>query len=210
MSSAPSGSPGRSELPDAEHRDFAEYNAAQADRPVRPLARRAVESAGRTAVELGCGIGVEAEFLARHGWLVETIDADPSVAGPLAALAAHPSRLPIRHRTASLDEPIELPPAGLILSCATLPFVRRDRFESLWSRIRASLRPGGILAVDLFGVRDDWATGDGTFHDREQVIALHEGLEILSLEESERDGMSFGGPKHWHTFLVISRRPGGT
>lgn len=93
------------------------------------------------------------------------------------------------------------------LSCATLPFVPRPAFGALWSRMREALRPRGILAVDLFGDREDWADTDAIYLSRDDVEALLDGLEILELTEEERDGRSFSGPKHWHTFRVIDRRP---
>ncbi|MGO3293883.1 MAG: hypothetical protein ACTIMB_14405 [Brachybacterium alimentarium] len=138
----------------SSNRDFSAYNVAQQARPVRPLARRAAELAAEcsrtdgpaTAVELGCGIGVEARFLAESGFTVHTVDGDASVERPMAALSA---QLPIHHTSVDLAQLRELPPADLLLY----------------------------------------------------------GLEILELTEEERDGRSFSGPKHWHTFRVIARRP---
>ncbi|MDR7373400.1 hypothetical protein J2X28_000356 [Kocuria rhizophila] len=33
------------------------------------------------------------------------------------------------------------------------------------------------------------------------------GLEVLRLHEEERDGPAFSGPKHWHTYQLVARRP---
>lgn len=196
-------------LPGAAERDFGAYNAAQRGRPVRPLATQATQlagpGAGRTAVELGCGIGIETRHLAEHGWRVHSLDADPSVGPALRELAG---RWPVHHRTASLEEPPALEPCHLLLSCATLPFVRPERFAPLWAAVRGALLPGAVLAVDLFDVRDDWAGGDGTFHSREEALALLDGLEVVAMVEDERDGRAFSGPKHWHTFRVLARQPG--
>lgn len=191
-------------------RDFSGYNAAQAERPVRPLAVAAAATVHRghagalpTAVELGCGRGIEAGFLAGSGFEVHTFDADPSVENILAELARD---LPITHTTTDLARIDSLPAADLVLSCATLPFVRRAVFPALWWTIRDVLRPGAILAVDLFGDRDDWADTDGTFLTRGEVEELLDGLEVLELVEEEREGRSFSGPKHWHTYRVLARR----
>ncbi|MGO1257686.1 MAG: class I SAM-dependent methyltransferase [Brachybacterium sp.] len=210
-------------------RDFSEYNAAQAERAVRPLAQRAVAlahsdaaeelpggneptsgndpTAGRdrpVAVELGCGRGIEARFLAENGFTVHVYDVDPSVSGALEELAAE---LPVHAEILDLSQLRELPGADLILACASLPFLPRGSFDTLWDVMRAGLRARGILAVDLFGERDDWAGTDGTFLTRPEVEALLDGLEVLELVEEERDGRSFSGPKHWHTYRVLARRP---
>lgn len=75
----------------------------------------------------------------------------------------------------------------------------------------AALRPGGVLAVHLFGDRDSWAAGQSavegmTFHRRDEVENLVAGLKVLHLEEREFDGPSGRGPKHWHRYDVIARR----
>jgi hypothetical protein len=58
------------------------------------------------------------------------------------------------------------------------------------------------------GTHDTWADDpDLTFHARHQVEALLDGLDILRLEETERDGHAFSGPKHWHTFDILARKP---
>ena len=41
---------------------------------------------------------------------------------------------------------------------------------------------------------------------RHQAGVLLDGLDILRLEETERDGHAFSGPKHWHTFDILARR----
>ena len=193
----------------SEERDFSGYNAAQEARPVRPLAVAAVEAldlgparTARTAIELGCGRGIEARFLAENEFAVHTYDADRSVEQLLVELG---QVLPITHSTIDLAQITALPSADLVLSCATLPFVRREAFPTLWSIIRESLRPGGVLAVDLFGDRDGWAATDGTFLTRNEVEELLHGLEVVDLVEEEREGRSFGGARHWHTYRVVAR-----
>jgi len=77
-------------------------------------------------------------------------------------------------------------------------------------RIRGALVPGGIFAGQLFGPRDSWAGDPGmTFHTRHDVQALLAGLQILRLDETERDGQAYSGPKHWHTYDILVREPAG-
>lgn len=76
-------------------RDFSAYNAAQAGRPPRPLARRALAALRERvpaprrpfAIDLGCGAGIESRFLPENGCEVLAIDRDPSVRPVLDALA---------------------------------------------------------------------------------------------------------------------------
>ncbi len=73
---------------------------------------------------------------------------------------------------------------------------------------RGALRPGGVLACQLFGPNDD-AFGDPemTFHSADEVRGLVAGLEVVQWTEEDADGGSFTGPRHWHVFHVVVRRP---
>ena len=58
------------------------------------------------------------------------------------------------------------------------------------------------------GTRDTQAGDpDMTFNARHQVEVLLDGLDIVRLEETERDGHAFSGPKHWHTVGILARKP---
>lgn len=185
---------------------WARYNAKQATREtVRPTCVRAMDLAGpgngRTAVDLGCGAGRETRALLEAGWEVVAYDSEPTM---LAAVdRAHPSLT--AHRL-SFEQITELPPADLIYAGYALPFQDRASFDRLWTLIRAALRPGGRVAVDVFGVNDSWAAKpEWTFLTAAEASALAEGLTVEHWHEEDRDGEAFSGPKHWHVFELIAR-----
>jgi hypothetical protein len=61
----------------------------------------------------------------------------------------------------------------------------------------------GRTAIDL-----GWATRPYmSFHRPGQARELLEGLEVLRLEETERDGMAVSGHKHWHVYDILARQP---
>jgi SAM-dependent methyltransferase len=162
---------------------------------------------GRSAVDLGCGEGTDALALLDRGWSVLAIDIEP------AGLASLRARIPaactgrIRIVCASFAD-AALPPAQLIHAGFSLPFCPPRQFPAVWTQIRRALGPGAIFAGQLFGIRDSWAGDPGmTFQDRAEVIGLLDGLEILELHETERDGEAYSGPKHWHTYDILAREP---
>jgi hypothetical protein len=46
-----------------------------------------------------------------------------------------------------------------------------------------------------------------SFVDRDALLGLVDGLDVLVLDEQERYGDAYSGPKHWHVFDVIARQP---
>ncbi len=103
---------------------------------------------------------------------------------------------------------VDLPRFDFLYAGFALSFIAADEFGGFWARVRDRLRPGGLLAVNVFGVRDTWAGEPGlTFLDREAARALADGLDIIVFDEQEDDGDSFLGPKHWHLFDLVARRP---
>ena len=191
--------------------DWAGYYASSAGREPRPLLLAACQEFGagqdRLAIDLGCGEGTDALELLARGWLVLAVDAEPAGIALLRARIPPAAAGRIRVMCASFAA-ADLPCAHLIHAGFSLPFCPPQEFPALWARIRRALAPGGIFAGQLFGTRDTWADDpDLTFHARHQAETLLDGLDILRLEETERDGHAFSGPKHWHTFDILARKP---
>ena len=109
----------------------------------------------------------------------------------------------------STFEEAELPEADLVNSSFALPFCRPDAFRAVWSRIVASLRPGGRFCGQLFGDRDGWShEQEMTFLTRVSLDELLGGLEVERLDELEEDGRTaIGDAKHWHLYHLVVRKP---
>ena len=192
---------------------WADYNAGQHGRTVRPLCRNLLAAAGagrgRRSVDLGCGAGVETRALLEAGWLTLALDSDETALRRLAAEVPEPWRSSLTVEVADLEALAVLPPADLVHAGYALPWVRPARFPSLWEVVRRALQPGGWLAVDLFGDRDSWAgRADVTCHSESAARGLFDGLDLVRFDIEDEDGEAFGGPKHWHVFHVVARRGG--
>jgi len=190
------------------------YRATAGIRPrellVRTLER--IDSEGRlrrkrTAIDLGCGAGTDTLELLRRGWTVLAIDQQVS------ALEFLSRRVPARQRgslslLAAPMEGLSLPKADLIYASFSLPFCTPGRFATLWKNIRRGLVPGGHFAGQLLGNRDEWfGKRPLTFHTIRQVRSLTRRYRVELLRETEEDGQSFEGPKHWHLFELILEKP---
>ena len=97
------------------------------------------------------------------------------------------------------------PPADLVVASAALPFCPPEHFARLWAEVCAAVLPGGTFAGNFSGLRDSWADApDMTFHSRERVDQLVADFAEAEVRETEQDGASAVGPKHWHYFDVVA------
>lgn len=98
----------------------------------------------RRVLDLACGTGRNAVFLALAGYDVTAVDVLPDALQRARELAAH-HEVPLRTLERDLEEPGAL--HGLD---ADLIVVVRFLARSLFPKIEAALRPGGILAYETF------------------------------------------------------------
>ena len=191
---------------------WAAYNTAQRGREVRALCREvsalAGPGAGRRAIDLGCGAGVETAALLAAGWRVHAVDGEPTTPSLVRSTAGGEVGDALSIAVVPFADLTVLPPADLLYAGYSLPYASPEDFLRVWAAIRVALRPGAWLAVNLFGVHDSFAeTIDGTFLTRAETAALLDGLEVVAFREEDEDGEAFSGPKHWHVFDVIARAP---
>ena len=193
--------------------DWAAYYRHSLGREPRPLfvkGMAALDAAGVApgqAVEIGFGDGTETLALLDAGWRVIAVDQAhqaEEVLRPRVPAGAE-GRLEVRIASAA---DLELPPFDLLYAGFALSFLTPDEFHRFWADVRAVLRPGGYVVVNVFGVRDTWA-GDAfmSFVDRDTVDRMAAGLEVIAIDEEDADGSSFVGDKHWHVFDIVARRP---
>lgn len=186
------------------------YHARGRERGPRSLLLRACDllgaGGGRTAVDLGCGSGTDTLALLERGWAVTAVDRDEAGLGLLRKRVPEESAGQLTITCGGFAD-VELPTAALVHAGFSLPFCAPDDFAVVWKGIREALQPGGVFAGQLFGPRDSWAGSlRMSFHCAEQVRELLDGAEVLHLGESEWDGASASGAKHWHVFDVMFRQ----
>ena len=193
--------------------DWPAYYRNSSGREPRPLFVKGMSLAAEAgigpgqAIEIGFGDGTESLALLQAGWRVLAVDPTPQAAEYLLEQAPPDvvERLTIRTAPA---QAVELPPFDLLYAGYALSFLETNDFRRFWTGVRATLRPGGMVIVNVFGVHDTWA-GDPfmTFLERDAVERMAAGLEVLALDEEDLDGDSFVGRKHWHVFDLVARRP---
>lgn len=212
--------------PEVDSDYWARYYAVTVERPAWATVRKAIElfeaepgardpggdpavGRGRFAVDLGCGGGRDSRALLRAGWRVLAMDREPAALEVLEKAAEPEARA--RLRTAVGDfATFEIPPCDLVNASLCLPFVERDQFEAMWSRIVAALPPGGRFSAMLFGDRDDSAGEAGmTCLPPERIDEMLAGFEIEHWSDSQEDTKTaLGEPHHFHLVEFVARKLG--
>jgi tellurite methyltransferase len=143
-----------------------------------------------TALDLACGAGGNAIYLATLGWRVTAIDRS---AEAIRQLRARAGTLPIDSRVEDLeDRAFSIEPAAYDLIC-DFYYLQRDLFP----KIRVGIRPGGVFAAAIHvagGVEGSFLLEPG------ELRAAFAGWKILFYSEIPE------GSRGRHTARIIARR----
>lgn len=146
---------------------------------------------GGSALDVACGAGRDARFLAASGWRVRAVDRD---AVKIASLAETAATLGLDLRAEVLD--LETALVDLGDAAYELIVVLRYLHRPLFPALRRALRPGGLLLYETFTV-DQAARGRPTNPDfllrHGELDELVGPLEILRERDGEVDGEMVAG-----------------
>ncbi len=161
---------------------------------------RGPSPASRNAVVVGCGLGADAEHLARLGWTTTAFDVSPSAVA--AARARHPGSA-VTYAAADL---IDLPPAwvgafDLVVEIYTVQAVNRTVRAELTAGVRSLVASGGtLLVVESVDHGDDDGGPPWSLTRAEIDAFAADGLAAVSVDELPvedppgRRGLARGAP----------------
>lgn len=92
----------------------------------------------------------------------------------------------------------------------TLFFIEVKQVNRLLARVKASLKPGGILAFNVLGEKDDWAgTQSPSVFAGKELDDLKRFYSTVFFEEMEFDKSVLGSDtkKHWHCYNFVYKKP---
>lgn len=159
-------------------------------------------SGERRALDVACGSGRNAGYLAGLGYEVDAVDiSDVAIEGLRAAaidrgLKVYPRRMDLEQE--------RLPVAGYDV-IVQVNYLQRDLFESL----AHALKPGGLLLVETFTRADAETLGNRVdpqfLLEHQELLSAFPGLEVLDHVEAtaERSG------RRRAVAGLVARRPAG-
>src|SRR6266571_1682897 len=93
------------------------------------------------ALDLGCGAGRDTKYLLEQGFHVTAVDNDPHAIAVLAHLPQHNLRL-----VQSSFQDFVYETYDLINAQFALPFTPRESFDEVFTRVKDSIKSGGVFA----------------------------------------------------------------
>jgi dihydroneopterin aldolase len=160
------------------------------------------------ALDVACGRGRHALFLAAQGHMVDAIDRDEQALAEAAATAAQRGLTSITFHSVELEDPARPPdiPAERYDVVLVFFYLYRPLFPAL---LRA-LKPGGMLVCETFLIDNHLRRR----HPRRpefclahnELLRLAEGLRVLHYNEGEHADAHGGGPAF--TARLLAKRDG--
>jgi SAM-dependent methyltransferase len=179
----------------------------------RPNPAVITEITGRptgSALDIGCGMGADAVWLAGQGWDVTAIDAS-QVALDRAAVAADQAGVAVTWVRSRLED-LDLPDGGFDLVTAHYPALLHSPGRDAERALLAAVAPGGLLLVVHHADIDvELAKSHGfdpavyLLHD-DVVALLGTDWEVTIDRRRLRDVPAGADGQHTHDDVVLARR----
>ncbi len=163
-------------------------------------------SKGRS-LDLGCGAGVDAKYLAENGFQVEAVDLDEASINQAKKLCNSLPVAVIKEDVA--DYNIAPDNYQLIIAWNSLPFLNKKKSSKLLLKIQEGLTKDGIFVFSVFGPEDDWAKTrqEMSFWTIEELKNLLKKMDFIEIsEEKRKKAGATGEVKFWHIIQGIARR----
>lgn len=187
----------------------ARYAAGEAggDEDPTPVLPAAVDGVppGR-ALDLGCGAGRHAVWLARRGWQVDAVDGSEAAIGLLLARA---DRVGCRTRIRTQVADLEADPPEFTITPGTYDLIVDCFFlhRPLFPHIRAGVRPGGRFAAALHVPLPGAAGRHRYVLEPGELAALAAGWGWKLLHGVEREAGNPAAGRGLAVAEIVARRP---
>ena len=186
----------------------ARYAAREQQPPASPspLLTRAVAGVrpGR-ALDLACGAGRHAVWLAARGWRVAAVD---GASAAIERLLVRAGEAGCRERIEPHVADLEAEPPAFTIAAAAYDLIVDCQFlhRPLFPRSRNGVRPGGLFVAALHIPGNDGARGHGYVLERGELARLATGWGWTVLHSAERDSSAMSD-HGLGVAEIVARRP---
>lgn len=158
---------------------------------------------GNSALDLGCGVGNDTEFLLSKGFKVTAVDCEETTKNIFENRDMKSDNLNI-----IIDDfsKTELPRVDLVLANFSMQFVNDNFQEFIENLLNKNIISQGFFVGNFLGKEDDWNKTRTTVS-KEDLMNYFKNYEILYFSEEKyyRDSVSMKN-KYWHVYTIMAQR----
>lgn len=158
------------------------------------------------ALDLGCGAGVDARYLAENGFKVVAVDNNAEAISQAKEVCAG---LDVEVVAADVKNfEIEPEKYSLIVSYNILPFLKKEEAKKVLENIKKGLKKGGLFVFYILGKKDGWNHKKKmSFWDLDEFERFMAGMEIVELyEKRKQEPGATGESKFWNSIRGVIRK----
>lgn len=176
-------------------------------KPVSFLIEAAEKSQKGFALDLGCGAGVDARYLAESGFKVEAVDSSKDSVMQAKKTCKGLNVKVIEKNIADFE--IKKNKYSLIISWNLLPFLDKKQAKKTLVNVKEGLLKNGLFVFSIFGPDDKWAEKHEkmsffTFKEMEKILS---GMKFIkTLEKRETKPEIAGEMKFWHLIQGLAEK----
>lgn len=156
----------------------------------------------KTVIDLGCGSGNETVYFLKKGKEVIAVD-------KVINKEYFYSRIKDNKALTLVEcafEDFEFKKVDAIFATFALSFCEVDKFLELWNKLYEYLPSGGILAANLFGERDYFASDETVnVFNKDEVLNLLSKYDVIKFKEQEYDQDATVKHRHYYDFVAIKK-----
>lgn len=157
---------------------------------------------GNTAIDLGCGVGNDTEFLISKGFKVTAVDSQEEVKEIFENKNLDKEKLDLIIGDFSQ---IELPKADLIFANMSLFFVK-DNFELFLKSLLEKVNKNGFFVANFLGKEDEWKDKRTTI-EKDELLNYFKDFEVNYFsEEKYYKDTALGINKFWHVYTIMAQK----
>ena len=157
---------------------------------------------GNTAIDLGCGVGNDTEFLISKGFKVTAVDSQEEVKEIFENKNLDKEKLDLIIGDFSQ---IELPKADLIFANMSLFFVK-DNFELFLKSLLEKVNKNGFFVANFLGKEDEWKDKRTTI-EKDELLYYFKDFEVNYFsEEKYYKDTALGINKFWHVYTIMAQK----
>ncbi|MGW5075312.1 class I SAM-dependent methyltransferase [Rhodococcus sp. NPDC004095] len=189
---------------------YGENDRVWSGEPNGTLVRETADESPGRALDVGCGEGADAVWLARRGWTVTALDVSRVALDRAAAHAAAEGVDITWVSTGLLDA--DLPAGSFDLVSAQYPALRTTPDGAAERALIAAVAPGGTLLVVHHDLRDEAEAREHGFDPDEWVkpgdvaARLDDSWSVVVSEIRERSVNGGAGAHHTHDVVLRAHR----